>query len=71
MIILHYDQWFKLTNRLHNDYVYYLYNINGLLRTEFQAQVRPLPEKYMLTFEMTFDNPKQETVFKLKYSEYL
>lgn len=71
MIILTYDQWFKLNNRLHNDYDHYLYNIEGILRYEFQARVRPLPEKYMLEFEITFEDTKQETLFKLKYSDYL
>ena len=71
MIKLTYDRWFKLNNRLHNDYDRYLYNIDGLLRCEFQARVRPIPEAYMLDFEITFDNPKQECFFGLRYSEYL
>lgn len=71
MIILTYGTWFEFARQLHHDYETYHFNIEGILQSEFQAKVRPLPEKYMLEFEITFDDPKLETLFALKYSEYL
>ena len=68
MTVITYDRWITLMTALLLENKY-LYSIEYILQTEFSARATLLTGGYRM--ELEFESPKQETLFKLKYSEYL
>lgn len=68
MTVIIYDRWITLMTALLLENKY-LYSIEDILQTKFSARAKLLTGGHGV--ELEFEFPKKETLFKLKYSEYL